>query len=149
MLEQITKQPEAIATAQEALVQTVAERWGYDFGRRTTQSELMTATITERTEVRTVGKNIKGKIADYLKNGTDVRDEVNSLGSQLKEAKEANSVKAKPFYEKIRPLSKAIAYLDKVIIPIQITEATGEKLLPRFQVADYTQKAIEAAKASK
>ena len=44
MLEQITKQPEAIATAQEALVQTVAERWGYDFGRRTTQSELMSAT---------------------------------------------------------------------------------------------------------
>ncbi len=147
MSEQIQKQK--TTTAQGALVQTVAERWGYDFGRRTTQSELMTATITERTEVRTVGKNIKGKIADYLKNGTDVRDEVNSLNGQLKEAKEANSEKAKPFYEKIRPLSKAIAYLDRVVIPIQIKDATGEELLPRFQVADYTKKAIDAAKASK
>jgi len=137
------------ATEQEALISTVAERWGYYLGKRTTQSGLMQATSAERTKVREVGKSIKDKIADYLKNGTDVRDEVVSLQVDLEGEQEALSEKSKPFYEKISPLNKALSYLDKVIIPMQIERATGVAVMPRFQVADYTQKAIDATKASK
>ena len=135
--------------ATEALVDTVAERWGYYFGKRTTQSELMKATSAERTQVRAVGKLIKAKIADYLTNGTDVREEVVSMQGNLKEVRATLSEKSKPFYDKISPLNNALSYLDKVVIPMQIEKATGEKVLPRFQVADYTKKAIDAAKASK
>ena len=142
---ELTPTPEA----QEALVQTVAERWGYYFGKRTTQSQLMKATSAERTQVRAVGKLIKAKIADYLTNGTDVRGDVVSMQGTLKGIREDLSEKSKPFYDKISPLNKALSYLDKVVIPMQIEQATGVKVMPRFQVADYTKKAIDSAKASK
>ena len=133
----------------DALIDTVAERWGYYFGKRTTQSELMQSFTAERTQVRATGSLIKAKIADYLKNGTDVRDEVNSMQGVLKEAKETLSELSKPYYEKISPLNKALSYLDKVVIPMQIEQATGKAVMPKFQVSDYTKKAIESADASK
>jgi len=130
----------------EALIDTIAERWGYYFGKRTTQSELMKATSAERTKVRTVGNLIKAKITDYLINGADVREEVVSMQGQLKEARATLSEKSKPFYDKVSPLNKALSYLDKVVIPQQLEQVKGEKILPRFQVADYTLKAITASK---
>jgi len=145
--EEIEAQSEA--TEAEALIDTVAERWGYYLGKRTTQSALMQSTTSERASVRVAGKSIKDKLADYLKNGTDVRDEVNSMQEDLDDAREILSEKAKPFYEKISPLNKALTYLDREVIPLQIEQATGVAVMPRFQVADYTQKAIDAAKASK
>ena len=139
---QTTQIPEDV----EALIDTVAERWGYYFGRRATQSELMKATSTERTQVRAVGKLIRAKIADYLTNGTDVREAVISMQGQLAEVRAALKEKSTPFYTKISPLNKALSYLDKVVIPQQLEQARGEKVLPRFQVADYTLKAITASK---
>lgn len=130
----------------EALVDSVAERWGYYFGKRTIQSELMKTTSAERTKVRAVGKLIASKIGQYLTDGTDVRDEVVSMQGQLTEVRTALKEKSKPFYDKISPLNKALSYLDKVVIPQQLEQVKGEKVLPRFQVADYTLKAITASK---
>jgi len=124
------------------LVNVVAERWGYYLGKRTIQSELMKATTIERAKVRAVGQMISAKMNEYLNSGTDVRQEVAELQSQLAEARTTFKAKATPFYEKIKPLNKVLTFLDKTVIPQAIEQATHEKLTPRFQVSDYVLKAL-------
>ena len=134
--------PEEVA----GLISIVAERYGYYFAKRSIQSELMKATTLERAKVRTTGKAIAIKIGEYLSEGKDVRSEVADLQGKLATARATLKLKSAPYYAKMSPLTKAISYLDKVVIPPQIEKATGEKLLPRFQVSDYTLKAITKPK---
>jgi hypothetical protein len=130
--------PEEVA----GLINVVAERWGYYFGKRAIQSELMKATQVERATVRSVGMKISAKINEYMENGTDVRTEVKALQGELAKARATLKEKSTPFYEKIRPLNKALSFLDKKVIPEAIEKATGEKILPRYQVSDYIVKAL-------
>jgi hypothetical protein len=130
--------PEEVA----GLINVVAERWGYYFGKRATQSELMKATQVERATVRSFGQKISAKISEYMENGTDVRQEVKTLQGELAKARAVLREKSAPFYEKIRPLNKALSFLDKKVIPDAIEKATGEKILPRYQVSDYIVKAL-------
>jgi hypothetical protein len=124
------------------LINVVAERWGYYFGKRAVQSELMKATTVERATVRALGQKISAKITEYMENGTDVRQEVHTLQGELAKARAVLREKSAPFYEKISPLNKALTYLDKKVIPQAIEKATGEKVLPRLQVSDYIVKAL-------
>jgi len=130
--------PEEVA----GLINLVAERWGYYFGKRVVQSELMRATAVERARVRSIGKQISALISKYLSEGEDVRSEVAKLQGELAEARQVLKQKSAPFYEKMRPLTKALSYLDKTVIPKALEEVTGEKVTPRFQVSDYILKAI-------
>jgi len=130
-----------LATSQVAIPQEVAsfinvvsERWGYYFGKRAIQSELMKSTTVERATVRAVGQKISAKISEYMENGTDVREEVRSLQGELGKARAVLKEKSAPFYQKIRPLNKALSYLDKTVIPKSIEEVTGQKVIARFQV---------------
>lgn len=127
-------------------INVVSERWGYYFGKRAVQSELMKATTVERATVRALGQKISAKIGEYMENGTDVREEVRSLQGELAKARAELKAKSAPFYEKIRPLNKALTYLDKTAIPQAIEQVTGEKVVPRFQVSDYVVKAITKPK---
>jgi hypothetical protein len=97
----------------------------------------MKTTTVERANVRAIGQMISAKINDYMANGTDVRQEVQSLQQRLAEARTTFKAKATPFYEKIRLLNKVLTFLDKNVIPEAITKATGEQLTPRLQVSDY------------
>lgn len=137
-----TQIPEEVAS----LINTVAERWGYYFGRRVTQSELMKATSNERKQVRAIGKLISAKIGEYLSQGTDVREAVTSMQGELAQVRSVLKQKSAPFNAKMSPLNKAITYLDRVVIPQQLEKATGDKVLPRLQVSDYTIRAITASK---
>jgi len=140
---------QVVVTASEkykAFVEVVVERWGYYFGKRAIQSELMKATTVERATVRALGRKISAKVNEWMENGTDVREEVRSLQHELAKAKAALKEKSSPFYEKIRPLNKALTYLDKTAIPQAIEQVTGEKVVPRFQVSDYIVKAITKPK---
>jgi len=128
------------------LINLVAERYGYYFGKRAIQSELMKATKAERAEVRLIGQKISGLINEYLNEGRDVRSEVSELQSKLAQARAVLKQKSAPFYEKMRPLNKALSYLDKEVIPKKLEEITGEKVMPRFQVSDYIMKAITKPK---
>jgi hypothetical protein len=129
-----------------SFINVVSERWGYYFGKRAVQSELMKATTVERATVRALGQKISAKISEYMENGTDVREEVRSLQGELAKARAVLKEKSSPFYEKIRPLNKALTYLDKTAIPQAIEQVTGEKVVPRFQVSDYIVKAITKPK---
>lgn len=134
--------PEEIA----GLINVVAERWGYYFGKRAIQSELMKATQVERATVKSIGAKIGAKIEEYMNNGTDVRAEVKALQGELAKARASLKEKSEPFYEKLRPLNKALSFLDKKVIPDAIEKATGEKVLPRYQVSDYIVKALTPKK---
>lgn len=127
-------------------IKVVAERWGYYFGKRAVQSELMKATTVERATVRALGQKISAKISEYMEKGTDVRKEVRSLQGELAKARAVLKEKSSPFYEKIRPLNKALTYLDKQVIPQTIEQVTGEKVVPRFQVSNYIVKALTKPK---
>lgn len=133
----------------ETLIDTVAERSAYWFGKKATQMEMSSATEVERRNNRKLGKKINAQIGVYLLNGTDVREGVNTLKDEQEQVRATLKEKRKPFNEKLRPLRKAIAYLDEISIPEQLEKVTGEILKPRFQVADYTLKAIAKPKASK
>lgn len=127
-------------------INVVSERWGYYFGKRAVQSELMKATTVERATVRATGQKISALIGQYLSEGKDVRSEVSELQGELAKARATLKAKSSPFYEKIRPLNKALTYLDKTAIPQAIEQVTGEKVMPRFQVSDYIVKAITKPK---
>jgi len=133
-----TQVSEAVAT----LINLTVERWGYYFGKRATASELMKSTIVERAKVREVGQKISGLFGQYLSEGKDVRADVGSLQGELAKARADLSAKSKPFYEKMRPLNKALSFLDKTAIPEAIELATGSKVTPRFQLSEYVLKAI-------
>jgi hypothetical protein len=124
------------------LISLVAERWGYYFGKRLIQADLMKATATERAQITAAGKRIAEKMGLYLKEGKDVRSEIAALQAELASARAALREKATPFYQQIAPLNKALSYLDKEVIPVAIEKATGEKVVPRLQVSDYILKAI-------
>lgn len=130
MASQVAQIPKEVAE----FINVVAERYGYYFGKRSLQSELMKATREERATVRALGKKIADKINEYMEKGTDVRQEVRSLQGELAKARVVLKQKSSPFYEKMRPLGKALSYLDKVVIPQRIEAITGEKVMPRFQV---------------
>jgi len=114
-------------------IDLVAERYGYYFGKRAIQSELMRATKAERAQVRLLGQKISALINEYMENGTDVREEVRSLQGELVKARAILKQKSAPFYEKMRPLTKAISYLDKEVIPKRL-EQLGKPVQPIFQV---------------
>ena len=130
----------------ESLINVVAERWGYYFGKRILQSELMRVTKDERAIVKEIGQKISTKINEYLEKGVDVRDEIRVLQAELTKARATLKEKSEPFYEKIRPLNKALSYLDKEVIPRALEAVTGEKVAPRFQLSDYVIKALETRK---
>jgi len=130
----------------EDLINVVSERWGYYFGKRVLMSELMRVTATERAIVRAIGQKIQAKISEYMENGTDVREDVKVLQSELMRVKAALKEKSTPFYEKMRPLNKALSYLDKEVIPRALEAVTGEKVAPRFQLSDNVYKALETRK---
>jgi len=78
-------------------VDLVSERWGYYFGKRAVQSELMKATTVERATVRALGQKISAKISEYMENGTDIREEVRSLQGELAKARTVLKEKSTPF----------------------------------------------------
>jgi hypothetical protein len=106
----------------------------------------MKTTTVDRATVRAIGQKISAKISEYMENGTDVRQEVHSLQGELAKARATLNQKSAPFYEKIRPLNKALSYLDKQVIPQAIEKATGEKVIPRYQLSDYIVKALQPKK---
>jgi hypothetical protein len=124
------------------LINLVAERWGYYYAKRLKMAEMMKATATERAQITAVGKRIAEKMGLYLKEGKDVRSEIASLQAELSSARAVLKEKAAPFYQQIAPLNKALSYLDKEVIPVAIEKATGERVVPRFQISDYVLKAI-------
>jgi hypothetical protein len=131
-----------VSEAVTELVNMVAERWGYYFGKRAIQSDVMKATTAERAKIRALGQQISAKIGEYLANGIDVREEVRALQGSLTEARIALKEKSAPLYMKIKPLNLALTYLDKLAIPKAIESATGSAVLPRFEVSDAIVKAI-------
>jgi len=134
--------PEQVAT----LINVVAERYGYYFGRRALSAKLMLETASERREVQKINKAISGKVNEWMKDGTDTRPEIIALQGELASARAALKQKSAPYYEKISPLVKAVSYLDKIVIPSQIEKATGVAVTPVFQVSDATLKAITKVK---
>jgi len=69
--------------------------------------------------------------------------------SELEEAKANLKAVTKPFYDKIKPLNKALSHLDKVVIPERLKEITGKPITPRFTVSKWLLQAISKPKPKK
>ncbi|MEM2181018.1 MAG: hypothetical protein QXP32_09425 [Nitrososphaeria archaeon] len=114
----------------QALLDIITERWGYYFGKRILQSELMKRTVTERKTIRELNEKINEKINNYLSKGIDVREDVIALKTELTKVKTELSQKSQPYNEKIRTINKVLSYLDKEVIPSALENITGKKILP-------------------
>ncbi len=119
------------------------ERWGYFLGRRMTQAELSDATKAERKKVTEIRKEISDNLEDYITN-SDLTTYTKKTKS-LKDAREVVSKKAKPFREKISPLSKAQKYLDNIAIPDALNEL-GTPVQPRFSLSTWVKDAMQTEK---
>ncbi len=77
-----------------------------------------------------------------MESGKDVRGQIRTLQAELGKVRAEYEKKATPFYEKKRPLSKALSYLDKEAIPKALEQVTGQKVIPRFELSEHVLKAI-------
>jgi len=120
-----------------------SERWGYFLGRRMKQTEMSDATKTERKKVTEIRKEISDNLEDYITNSdlTTYKKKTKAL----KDAREVVTKKAKPFREKINPLSKAQKYLDNIAIPDALKEL-GTPVQPRFSLSTWVKDAMQTEK---
>jgi len=123
------------------LINVVAERYGYYFATRKIQSELFRETKEERKKVQNLRKTIQNLVNEMVYDGKDHRKTIKELQKQLFEAKKQLKSKSAPFYEKKRPLIKAISLLDKEIIPQKLQEV-GKKIEPRYTLSDWIKKEL-------
>jgi len=130
-------------------IDVVVERYSYYFGKRKIQSELFRATRDERNKVRDIGKTINALINEMIYDGKDNRKTIKELNKQLFDAKKVLREKSRPFYEKMRPLTKAISLMDREIIPQKIQEVTGKPLQPRFTLSDWIKKKLAEKETKK
>lgn len=142
-LEKLPKEIQQEVTMLRGFRDLVGERWGYFLGRRMTQAELNDKTKEERKAVREIRKDITDNLEGYIKN-SDI-DTYLSKTKDLKGAREVVSKKAKPFREKINPLSKAQRYLDTVAIPDALKEL-GTPVQPRFSLSKWITEAMKSEK---
>lgn len=110
----------------------VGERFGYWLGRRLKQTEMNDATKEERKAVSEVRKSIN--IEEFIQN-SDL-DGYKTKLQELDAARKVVSDKAKPFREKISPLTSAVGFLDKVAIPDALKEL-GTPVQPRFSLSEF------------
>jgi len=122
-------------------IDLVAERYGYYVAKRLKLSEMMKATKTERSLVRALGQKIGSLFSEYITEGKDVRAEIKADQEELAKARATLKAKSKPYYDAIRPLNKALSYLDKEVIP-QRLEQLGKPVKPIFKVDPAILKAI-------
>ena len=139
----IPKEVEQEITMLRGFRDLVGERWGYFLGRRMTQADMNEKTKEERKGVREIRKEITDNLEEYIKNAD--LDTYLSKQKALKDAREVVSKKAKPFREKISPLSKAQRYLDTVAIPDALKEL-GTPVQPRFSLSKWIADAMKSEK---
>ena len=123
------------------------ERWGYYLGRRLTQAELTEKTKKERKAVAKARKAVTGESLEEIITNGDIVAYKKGL-KDIKEKREVFSKVAEPFREKMKPLRKAQNYMDSIAIPDALKEL-GTPVQPRFTLADWIKKALEAEKANK
>ena len=123
-------------------IDVVVERYGYYFGKRKIQSELFKATKEERSTIRNLRKTIQNLVNEMVYDGKDNRKAIKELQRKLFDARNELKRKATPYYEKIRPLTKAISLMDKEIIPQKIQEITGKPLEPRYTLSEWLRKKL-------
>ena len=112
----------------------VGERMGYWLGRRMKQAEMNDATKEERKAVREIRKEIRDNLEDYIT--TSNIEEYHKQTKSLTVATAKVTKKAKPFREKISPLTRAVKFLDTVAIPDALKEL-GTPVQPRFSLSDF------------
>ena len=123
------------------------ERWGYYIGRRLTQADLTEKTTKERKAVAEARKAITGENLEEIITNGDISAYKKAL-KDIKAKREVFSKVAEPFREKMKPLRQAQNYMDSVAIPDALKEL-GTPVQPRFTLADWIKKALEAEKANK
>jgi hypothetical protein len=124
----------------------MAERQGYRLGRKAKQAEMNEASKKEREVLRDHRKELKEKIPEYIEN-SDL-DGYQNQQKQIKEAKAKVATKQEPFRKKIKPLTKAVNFIDNVAVPASL-EQLGAKVQPRFTLSKFIADQIEAHKKSK
>lgn len=147
---QVEKVPEYVEPTQEEVTllrgfsDLVGERFGYWVGRRVKQAEMNEATKTEREAVRDLRKAVTGDNLVQIITDADI----DGFTAKLKEIEEAQKVvrtKSEPFRTVMKPLAKAIKYMDTVCIPDSLTQL-GKPVQERFSLSQWVTDALEAEK---
>lgn len=137
----------------EGFKDIVHERFGYLAGRKVKQTEMSDATKKESKAVNELSKTIRTKTAEFLDTPTtEIKDtivkaqrELGKAGKDISGARKVLRDVKSPFLEKIKPLNKAIRYMDGVVIPDSLKEL-GKPLQPMFQLSKWVNDALEATK---
>jgi len=133
----------------EAFAELVSERFGYYTARRMKQAEMNEATADIRKEMRETRKSLATAIEEYIKEPNDgLRETIFKCRKAIEEKKPVLKKKKEPYLKAIRPLNKAVRYMDNVAIPDSLKEL-GHPVKPRFSLSEWVKKAIESQKKRK
>jgi len=133
----------------EAFVELVGERYGYYTARRMKQAEMNEKTADIRKEMRETRKEMTTAIEEYIKEPNDgLRETILKCRKAIEEKKPVLKKQKEPFLKVIRPLNRAVRYMDNVAIPDSLKEL-GHSVKPRFSLSEWVKKAIESQRKRK
>jgi len=119
----------------------VGERFGYAVGRKIKIKKMNDETADVRKAVSDIRKNIRESIPEWIEKAN-----VKEYKAQQKALEKANEKRAEaqaPYRKEIKPLAKAVKYMDETAIPDALKEL-GHPIEPRFSLSDYVKEAIAA-----
>ena len=99
-----------------------------------TQADMNEKTTKERKVVRDIRDEVRDNLEEWITNSNI--DEYHKQTKLLKAARAKVTKKAKPFRDKISPLTRAVRFLDTVAIPDALKEL-GTPVQPRFTLSDF------------
>ena len=121
----------------------VAERVAYAMGVQAINEEAREKTEAERTNANNARKFLRENLETFIKNA-DIEgykkalEEIEKASKKLKEAR-------KPYNDKLRPLRRAIKYIDNIAVPEALKEL-GVTVQPAFSLSEWIQKVLEERK---
>jgi hypothetical protein len=127
----------------------MAERYGFNAGRRLKQQEMNKAVEKDAEKLRESKKAERTAIEDYIEKPSEaIKTKIAETRKTIKAQSTVVADGRKPFKESLSNLSKAVRYIDSVAAPDSLKEC-GKPIVPMFSLSDWVKKALETQKQKK
>ena len=130
----------------ESFADLVAERFGYLAGRKIKTSEMNEKIKDQLDKAKESAKAASKAVETLVKEPSASNAKVVVTAREtLKSDRDSVKAARKPFLSAITPLTKAIKYMDSVVLPDSLTEL-GKPIKERFSLSKHVSDALEASK---
>jgi hypothetical protein len=146
VVEQIPQETEKELTLLRGFRDLMAERVGYAMGKYALSSEMRDATAEQRKASLAAAKFLRENLESFIANG-DLEGYKKALEAKAQASEALKKAKA-PHMERIKPLGRAVRYIDNVAVP-KFLVTLGTEPKPIMTPAEWIFSAIEAEKKAR